>query len=241
MAKEGGTALAVSVQEKYSIILSGSTAMEKIRENLGGEELSVSDIGKVEFPSGRAAVWQWMSLDGIKTAATVEGIILYTTRRRAHWESLTVANSPPDCRSDDMITGVGKPGGSCELCPLNRFGSGVDQTGKETNGKRCKERRLVFFLRPGSVFPEYISIPPASLKSIRTYLADLGKANLAYYEATTIFGLKPESNNGTPYSVATCQIGQKLDPEFAAKVKVFADSVRMVFEKVTIDTPEPGE
>lgn len=40
------------------------------------------------------------------------------------------------CRSDDMKTGIGEPGGSCATCPLNQFGSAKGGKGK---GKACTE------------------------------------------------------------------------------------------------------
>lgn len=51
------------------------------------------------------------------------------------------------CRSDDMITGVGDPGGACATCKFNQFGSAKNGEGK---GKACTE----FFNFPVLVIPE---------------------------------------------------------------------------------------
>ena len=56
-----------------------------------------------------------------------------------------------DCQglefSFDGVTGIGNPGGNCQNCPYNKFGSGEGQS------KLCKNKRMLYMLREGELFP----------------------------------------------------------------------------------------
>ena len=73
----------------------------------------------------------------------------------------TGGNQPPDCCSFDGVTGEGEPGGACRKCPLNQFGSG------ENGAKACKNRRRIYVLREGEIFPLLLSLPTGSLQGSR--------------------------------------------------------------------------
>ncbi len=60
--------------------------------------------------------------------------------------------------------GEGNPGGSCDSCPLNQYGSG------KNGAKACKNRRRLYLLREGDIFPVILSLPTGSLKSFTRYL-----------------------------------------------------------------------
>ena len=52
------------------------------------------------------------------------GVILFHHPLFTYYrDSFTGGNNPPDCGSYDGVYGVGDPGGRCDKCPLNQFGS----------------------------------------------------------------------------------------------------------------------
>jgi hypothetical protein len=60
------------------------------------------------------------------------------------------------CRSDDMVNGIGEPGGKCATCPMNQFGSAKNGEGK---GKACTE----FYNFPSLIVREDGGVSPNDL------------------------------------------------------------------------------
>lgn len=69
---------------------------------------------------------------------TLEGVILFNHSANSYWPAGSEYddNTPPQCQSVDGKMGYGDPGGICETCVNNRFGS--DSKG---NGKACSATR----------------------------------------------------------------------------------------------------
>ena len=69
---------------------------------------------------------------------TLEGVILFNHAANSYWPAGSEYddNTPPQCQSVDGKVGYGDPGGICETCVNNRFGS--DPKG---NGKACSATR----------------------------------------------------------------------------------------------------
>ena len=61
------------------------------------------------------------------------------------------------------MTGVGIPGGDCENCPYNQYGSG------EGKSKACKNKRYLYVIREGEIFPIILSLPASSLANFIKY------------------------------------------------------------------------
>lgn len=62
------------------------------------------------------------------------------------------------------MNGTGDPGGCCATCKSNQFGSGEGQS------KACKNRRMIYVLMEGELFPMVLSLPTGSLKEFTKYL-----------------------------------------------------------------------
>jgi hypothetical protein len=153
---------------QYPALDPNNDRVKTIIANLAGEQLSVADFNRIKVPSSGGTKWTIETAAGEEMAETLEGVILHNTRRRAYWENPNPSQTPPDCASADMVTGIGSPGGPCDACPFNQFGSA-----KNGHGKACKEVRLFFLLRKGQVLPDVVSVPPGSLKNVRKYLTSL--------------------------------------------------------------------
>lgn len=94
---------------------------------------------------------------------TLEGVILFNHAANSYWPAGSEYddNTPPQCQSVDGKMGYGDPGGICETCVNNRFGS--DPKG---NGKACKNMRVLYLLRNGEMMPIQLSLPPTSIPSL---------------------------------------------------------------------------
>ena len=136
----------------------------------------------------------------VETVKEFSAVILHHHPMRAYYrDKYTGGNNPPDCGSFDAIEGTGTPGGDCEHCAFNQFGTG------ENGAKACKERRRLYLLMEGDVFPKVLSLPTGSLRDFSRYLTHcLPKwGNIAV--AIALHGCDKNSN--------PCFDGYRLAPE----------------------------
>ena len=145
----------------------------------------------------------------------------------------TGGSNPPDCGSFDGITGEGDPGGSCTACPYNQFGSG------EGSGKACKNRRRVYLLREGEIFPMLLSLPTGSLKDFTRYLMRLLSKGQKSNSVVTRFTLKKAVNaGGIAYSQAQFIVARPLAPEELELIQPLSEQVKVFSARIGYD-PEP--
>lgn len=156
--------------------------------------------------------------------ATLEGVILFNHSANSYWPAGSEYddNTPPQCQSVDGKMGYGDPGGICETCVNNRFGS--DPKG---NGKACKNMRMLYLLRSGEMLPIQVSLPPTS---IRPYTNFVNSAFLLrgrrVCSGLVQIGLRKVSSNGFTYSVATFKKLRDFEGEELVRVCAYADSFR---------------
>ncbi len=238
MAKEKSTELVVLSQDQYPALNEADPRVQLMLQNLGGEALTIADFNKIKVPSGVTANstprWAIESAAGVEMVETIEGVILHAARRRAYWQNPNPSETPPDCTSDNMQTGVGNPGGSCIACPFNAFGSAHNG-----HGKACKECRIVFLLRKDQVLPDIVKIPPASLKNMRKYLMQLSQIGVPYFAVTTTLGLDKGTNaDNTPYAKVTAKMSGKLDEASVAAVIATVRRYEGTFANVSVDATD---
>ena len=110
---------------------------EDLAEDMDGLQLSFQ---RVKIPSGGVLQFEMPGDDPENPdyVPTLEGVILYNHSANSYWPegSEFDDNTPPQCQSVDGKIGHGQPGGVCEACRFNRFGS--DSKG---NGKACSATR----------------------------------------------------------------------------------------------------
>lgn len=188
------------------------TTMMILKDNLGAAgQLAVSDLTKIVIPGGGATVWQMPNPVGGKPANVeeIQCVIVAFKDQKAFWkESIddSGGGTPPDCRSVDMVHGIGDPGGFCnggtdaqpEPCPFNEFKSANEGEGE---GKACKDLRFLFILEGKSRIPKLLIIPPTSLKGMRRYFLDLAGQEIPFYGVITSLTLVTDKNKkGIKYS-----------------------------------------
>ena len=207
---------------------------------LMADELDGLDVGfdKIKIPSAGSTVFEVPGESGEPDAVKeFSAVILYHHPLFCYYKSkYTGGNNPPDCGSFDGINGEGDPGGKCRNCPLNQFGTG------ENGSKACKNRRRIYVLREGEVFPLLLSLPTGSLKEFTKYLKRLltkGKKSNAF---VTRFSLKKATSAaGVTYSQAQFAIDRPLSPEEFSLIEKLTEQVRLYSSRVAFDYEPDGE
>ena len=198
------------------------------------EELDGLDIGfeRIKTPSGGGIAFEMVGEDGEpETVREFLAVILHHHTLNCYYKTdYTGGNNPPDCGSFDGVTGIGDPGGDCKTCRFNKFGTGVN------GSKACKNRRRIFLIREGEVFPLLFSLPTGSLREFTKYLKLLvskGKNSNAF---VTRFSLKKAANSkGAPYSQVQFARDRELLPEEYAVIEKMTEQVKAYSAQLAFD------
>jgi hypothetical protein len=233
---------------------------DMLLEASGGQRLSPFDLDVIKVPSGQGApMWAVQSLDGEDAVKTIEGIAILQRTVRSWWETSiedSGGGSAPDCSSQDGQTGVGAPKGhpdytegnyevrytaggeethrgrfSCADCPLAEFGS--DARGR---GQACKQNLLLFMLRPESVIPMVVKVPPSSVKPMRNFILRMAGLGIQPFGAVLSLGLKKVAKSGSPaYFEIEPSISRRLDADELTKMRALRESLLPVLAGVRIE------
>ena len=223
--------------------LEGFSLTDALSEEMAGMDIT---FDRVSIPVGGGTVFEMPGENPGETDAVKEftGVILYHHPLQVYYsESFNGSNNPPDCLSNDGVTGVGNPGGTCVRCPLNQFGTGAN------GGKACKSKRRLFVLRPGEVLPLVLTLPIGSLKEFSAYVKRLLSRGLKTCMVATRFSLKKATNaGGIVFSQAQFALDRRLTPEelgpvesMAAQIRTYAAQMRYEDEAAPEINPFTGE
>ena len=194
---------------------------------------------RIKIPSAGSTVFELPGEEADEPEAAKEfsGVILWHHPLFAYYKNAYVGgNNPPDCGSFDGTTGVGTPGGDCTKCPCNQFGSGVN------GSKLCKNRRRIYILREGEIFPLLLSLPTGSLKEFTRYIKRLLGKGYKSNMIVTRFSLKKTVNSGgITYSQAQFVIDRPLTSEEQAVIAKLSEQIKGVSLKVGYDVEEAPE
>ncbi len=123
---------------------------------------------------------------------------------------------------------MGNPGGSCSKCMYNQFGSGDGQS------KACKNRRMIYILMEGEIFPMVLSLPTGSLKEFTKYLKrQLSKGRKLNQIVTKISLKKATSGSGIAFSQAVFAFERVLRPEEKTAITAVTESVKVYAANLT--------
>jgi len=228
-------------KENTAITTSGFTALANTDfSNTISDELEGLDVSfeRIKIPSGGATIFELPSEgDDPETVREFSGIILHHHVMHAFYkQKYTGGSNPPDCGSFDGVTGEGSPGGICKACRYNQFGSG------ENGSKACKNRRRVYILREGEVFPLLLSLPTGSLKPFTKYIkAQLSKGRKTSAVVTRFSLKKVVNSTGIAYSQANFALDRLLTPEEIALVAPIAEQIKAYARKVSIEADSVSE
>jgi hypothetical protein len=207
-----------------------------LAEELDGLE---SGFDRVKIPSGGSTMYELPGdeADEPETVKEFSAVILHHHPVLQYYkEKYTGGSNPPDCGSLDGVTGEGDPGGVCAKCPLAQFGSG------ENSGKACKNRRRLFLLREGEIFPLILSLPTGSLKEFSRYIKRLLSRGNKSNMVVTRFTLKKATNSsGIAYSQAAFAVDRPLTAEEQALIGRLTEQVKAYSRRIGFDADEPVE
>ncbi len=217
------------VSNKGYLALQDFNMVTAIQEEMAGLDLT---FDKIKVPSGGGVTFE-MPTDDPDSPDTVKefsGVILYHHPVRMYYkEKYTGANNPPDCGSFDGNFGVGVPGGSCAKCPLNQFGTALD----DGSGKGCKDRRRIYILPEGEIFPVLLSLPTGSLKNLTTYIKRLLSKVKKPVMVVTKFTLKKAVNTkGMSYSQAVLTFDRDLSDEEQIIISKLSNQVKAIAKNI---------
>jgi hypothetical protein len=225
-----GTSGAITAQKQggYAALASADFGA-MLAEELDGLDISFE---KIKIPSGGSTVFEAPSEDGDgETVREFSGVILHQHPLFMYYKTkYTGGSNPPDCGSFDGKFGVGDPGGSCAKCPLNVFGTG------ENGAKACKNRRRIYILREGELFPILLSLPTGSLRGYTRFLQKQLSKGKKPWQFVTRFSLKKAVNSsGIAYSQAQFAKDRDLTEAELAVVAPFSEQIKSYSRNIGFD------
>ena len=198
------------------------------REDLGDdfEGLQLS-FKKFKIPGGGMTQFEEPGDDpeNPEYVRNIEGIIVYNHASNAYWAAGSEYDDSamPLCSSFDGKSGFGTPGGSCEVCPMNQYGT--DMGGGK--GKACKNMRTLYILRSGEAMPIQLSLPPTSLRPFTDFMNSVFVTRQRpTWTAIVQIGLKRQDNGTNQYSVATFRKVADLTQEQLIQMRQYASNFR---------------
>ena len=221
-----------STEELAAYAFVDENALDIVRENLGGQQMTASDFERIKFPTGGGQLWEVASLSGdVESVKSIDGIVLMHKTSRVFWaEDFTGAGSPPDCQSKDLVTGQGTPGGLCATCPNAQW-----ESGKGGTGQACKLAGTLFVMKPGELLPVVVPVPVTSVTSLKKFMLGLSSKNIKYSNAILSIGLKPDQNpKGIKYSKLNPKLIAVLPPEARTQIDSYIAQFRGAMNAVAV-------
>ena len=208
----GDKSLVTSSTENTEVAVggySGVTSLGLLEEGMDDCQGLEFSFDRIKIPAGGSTAFEvpGESEDDVEMVKEITGVILYNHPAFSYYtEKYTGGNNPSECGSFDGVTGHGNPGGSCSSCPYNQFGSGDGQS------KACKNRRMLYILQEGELFPQILSLPTGSLKEFTKYVKrQLSKGRRLNQIVTKISLKKVTSNSGITFSQAVFVFDRNLN------------------------------
>ena len=193
---------------------------DELAEEMDGLTMS---FPRVKIPSGGALQFEVPTGDADHPdyTPTLVGVILFNHSSNAYWPGGAEYDDDtvPICSSVDGKIGFGEPGGACEACMLNQFGS-------DGKGKACKNMRQLYLLRSGSFIPLQLTLPPTSIKPFREFY---NFTFATHRRATCGSGVEiglTRVDKVNVYSVATFKKLFDFEGEQLLQVKAIAESYK---------------
>ena len=178
---------------------------EAMSEDCAGIELQ---LDRIKIPAGGSTAFEIPTGDSDEPemAKEITGVILFNHPANAYYkDKYTGGSNPPDCSSFDGMHGTGTPGGNCKTCPYNKFGSG------DGKSKACKNRRILYILREGHLFPVILNLPVGSSGAYKNYVKHLLTQRSSLSRVVTTISLKKAmSDSNIAYSQAAFKFVRQL-------------------------------
>lgn len=225
----------LAIVENFELALD-TDIMEALTEELGEDAKIPYD--RVKIPSGGTTAFEIPGDDpeNPDIEKEIEGIIVYAQNINAYWkDAYDGAGNSPDCSSSDGKTGMEPETGevhNCQSCPLNEFGSG-----KNGNGKACKNMKRLYILRTGSPLPIVLTLPPTSIKAYTDYVGRqiVTKGLRSHHVVTKVTLKKAVSKDGITYSSAQFTKVGKVPDGMKAELTEYYNSMKASVADIAVD------
>jgi hypothetical protein len=232
MAKQTeNTALLVQSEDGY-LSLADVDFKNDILSELNGLGL---EFEKIKMPAGGGLMFEVPGEDGeLEPIKEFSGIILHHHPVFVRYAGkYSGNNSPPECISYDGVIGHGNPGGECEHCQYNQFGSGDD--GK---GKACKNCQKLFILREGELFPLVLLLPRGSREGFRKFITNtFSKTKKRCFQYVTRFSLrKATSQDNITFSQTQFARDRFLTEAELPLVAAYAEQIKVYSQNTNHST-----
>jgi len=209
----------LATRESYALTINDDVARQFAEMAAGGGAIDVTVLPTVKVPAGGGLNFELPSGDATKE---LRGVMILRQPVRAYWAGSiedTGGGQPPDCSSQDAVTGHGDPGGDCLTCPLSQWGSKPDGG----NAQACRHITRVFLLQPGHRLPLYFPAPPSAFRAAYVYNLALFDTNTDPFGVETVITLeKTQSKGGVGYSRPVFRRGEPLAAEESDAIRVYA-------------------
>ena len=237
-AAQTGTELAAQDGLSEQGGFANTEALSIIQESM--DDLAGLEFGldRIKLPAGGVTAFEVPGdEDETEMVKDITGVILYNHPAYAYYiNPYTGGNNPPDCASVDGLNGTGNPGGNCKTCPFNQFGSGDGQ------GKACKNRRMLYIMREGELFPMMLNLPTGSLKEFTKYVKrQLTKGRRLSRIVTKIQLKKAKSATGIDFSQAVFSFVRMLNPAEVAAMEQMTEQVKGYAANLNISALVPDD
>jgi hypothetical protein len=228
-----------AVPQEFRIFTSNLDELNAmLDDNLGGT-LTLRDFRRIPIPAAGSTIWKIPDVNakqGYVNTEEISGIIIYHHPIRTFWRTpYSGGKEPPSCYSADGKHGIGDPGGLCASCQYNQFHTVVRSGGKEGKGKACAEKDQLFILRPQSILPIIINVPPSSLDIARMFFRDLLEVGIPYWTAVVSLTLtEAKSDDGIVYSKLKFHKIGEVPAQFQPHVAAYREVVKEMVKAATI-------
>jgi len=201
---------------------------EAMSEDCAGIELQ---LDRIKIPAGGSTAFEIPTGDSDEPEMVKEitGVILFNHPANAYYkDKYTGGSNPPDCSSFDGIHGTGTPGGNCKTCPYNKFGSG------DGKSKACKNRRILYILREGQLFPVILNLPVGSSGAYKNYVKHLLTQRSSLSRVVTTISLKKAmSDSNIAYSQAVFKLVRQLTEDEVNSLAPLVDQMKTYAANLT--------
>ena len=167
----------------------------------------------------------------------LRGVIVFKHKVRGYWNRNS-DDTIPECSSWDGRTGIVTDTNeqrACANCPMNAWGSGMDEAGNQTRGKACKEMRRLFVALDDYHLPIMLSLPPTSIKNFDNYISARITRGIPDIAAETIISLIPEKGGKYSYAVAQFKMGDKVHPQRMLELNKLRSGIESAASRIGIE------
>lgn len=224
---------AVIGDNEYKVMtLEVSKLQEVMSANIGIGTVRAWDLPRIQLPTQGGDEWRLPTPFGVESEESFEAIIVHWRDARLYWKIAfeeSGGGTPPDCKSNDGLTGIGEPGGVCAQCPYAQFGSA-----DRGDGQACKQLRMLFLVMTGDSVPKYLPLPPTSLSPMRQYFMQLLSADYPFYAVTTRFSLRQAGDRAMRYSVVDPQAITPLGDDQLLKISAYRKAIQPFLDEVEV-------